>query len=514
MKHLFISMAILLTIYSQAQTGDTLFVREPTTPIIINRNNNIYFDLRIKANTASQTLQNLELSLSDLKYVKSVVLYYTGTQNMSKDSDFDKPSYAIKKLEITSVTPTMKMIVDQKLFPDNNFFWIGLTMDDATPLTHKVSMSIKKCTIANKPITISYTGNKTQRRMAISVRNAGDDGVDSYRIPGLVTSKKGTLLAVYDIRRNNSGDLQEDVQVGISRSFDKGQTWQPMQVAIDMRGIGGLPDAQNGVGDPAILVDKVTGDIYIMALWTHGMGGQRAWWGSRKQAITPEQQAAQVVVARSTDDGQTWSKPLNITPQIKDPSWGILLQGPGMGISMEDGTLVFAFQYVDKDNMPHATIAYSKDAGESWELGTAARSNTTEAQVAEIAPGKLMLNMRDNRGGSRAVMTTEDMGKTWVEHSTSRSALIEPVCMASFIRVDDKTLLFSNPAHPKSRTNMTIKASTDSAQSWNNGILIDNGGLWGYSCLTMIDLNNVGILYEGSGAHMTFQVIPLSEITK
>ena len=52
-----------------------------------------------------------------------------------------------------------------------------------------------------------------------------------------------------------------------------------------------------------------------------------------------------------------------------------------------------------------------------------ARTNTTEAQVAEIEPGVLMLNMRDNRGGSRAIAITKDLGETWTEHPSSRQAL-------------------------------------------------------------------------------------------
>lgn len=514
MKQLLSCLALLLATTIVAQSRDTLFVTEPVTPLLINRQNNVYFDLRIKSASENQVLQNIELTLPSTKYVKRVVLYYSGTQNVSDGAKFDNPSYAIKKQEINHVTPKMAFIVDQTLFPDNNYFWIGVTLDENMPLTEKIDLQLTKATMSGKPITLSYKGGGQPRRAAVSVRNAGDDGINAYRIPGLVTSKKGTLMAVYDVRHNNSGDLQEDIQVGLSRSFDKGQTWQPMQIAIDMRGYGLLPDAQNGVGDPAIALDQTTGDIYVMALWAHGMGGKAAWWGSRKNAMTPQQQAAQVVVVRSTDDGETWSEPMNITSQIKDPSWGILLQGPGMGITMADGTLVFPFQFVDKDNMPHATIVYTKDGGETWKIGAPARSNTTEAQVAEVAPGVLMLNMRDNRKGSRAVATTADMGATWTEHATSRSALIEPVCMASFIKADDKIFLFSNPAHTKDRTNMTIKASTDAAESWNSGVLLDNRGSWGYSCMTMVDELNVGILYEGSQSQMTFQVVPLKEILR
>ena len=198
----------------------------------------------------------------------------------------------------------------------------------------------------------------------------------------------------------------------------------------------GLPKAQNGVGDPAILVDRKTGTIWIIAAWTHGMGNGRAWWNS--QPGMDMHHTAQLMLVKSDDDGKTWSEPINITEQVKDPSWYFLLQGPGRGISMDDGTLVFASQYIGSDRIPNAGIIYSKDHGKTWHISSLARTNTTESQVAEIEPGVLMLNMRDNRGGSRAVSTTTDMGKTWKEHVSSRTSLQEPVCMASLISVKAK----------------------------------------------------------------------------
>ena len=124
---------------------------------------------------------------------------------------------------------------------------------------------------------------------------------------------------------------------------------------------------------------------------------------------------AQLVLSKSTDDGKTWSEPINITDQVKEPSWYFLLQGPGRGITMQDGTLVFPIQFIDSTRVPNAGIMYSKDRGETWKIHNYARTNTTEAQVAEVEPGVLMLNMRDNRGGSRAVATTKDLGKTWTD---------------------------------------------------------------------------------------------------
>lgn len=166
-------------------------------------------------------------------------------------------------------------------------------------------------------------------------------------------------------------------------------------------------------------------------------------------------------------------------------------------------------------------LSKSTDDGKTWKMHNYARTNTTEAQVVEVEPGVLMLNMRDNRGGSRAVATTKDLGKTWTEHPSSRSALQESVCMASLIKVNAKDnitgkdlLLFSNPNTTKGRNHITIKASLDGGLTWptEHQVLLDEAEGWGYSCLSMIDKETVGIFYESSVAHMTFQAIKLQDI--
>ena len=534
-------LLFLSPLQMSAQKQDTVAVRETRIPVLIERQDNELFNLRIDA-TQSQVLNDVKLSFGkevNLNEIEAVKLYYGGTESSERKGktyfapvDYipsntpgktlaANPSYSILKAEVKAPKRDVVLKVDQKLYPGVNYFWVSLQMKPTASVLAKVSVEMTGVTMDNRTAPVKVVRKADTHYMGVGVRHAGDDGVAAYRIPGLATSNKGTLLGVYDVRHNNSADLQEYVEIGLSRSTDGGQTWEKMRIPMSFGEHEGLPKAQNGVGDPAILVDRKTGTIWIIAAWTHGMGNGRAWWNS--QPGMDMHHTAQLMLVKSDDDGKTWSEPINITEQVKDPSWYFLLQGPGRGISMDDGTLVFASQYIGSDRIPNAGIIYSKDHGKTWHISSLARTNTTESQVAEIEPGVLMLNMRDNRGGSRAVSTTTDMGKTWKEHVSSRTSLQEPVCMASLISVKAKDnvlgkdiLLFSNPNDTKNRHSITIKASLDGGVTWlpENQLLLDAGWGWGYSCLTMIDKETVGILYESSVAHMTFQAIKLKDIIK
>ena len=532
----------LLCAVSTLCAADTLFIKETRIPILIERQDNVLFYLRLDAKD-SKVLDKVVLKFDEetaLSDIQSVKLYYGGTEALQ---DVGKkrfapveyisshapgktlaanPFYSIKKAEVNNPKNEIVLKGEQKLFPGINYFWISLQMKPGTSLTAKVKAKIASATLDGKNALLNLVSPENiEHYMGVGVRHAGDDHSAAFRIPGLVTTNKGTLLGVYDVRYNSSVDLREHVDVGLSRSTDGGKTWEKMRLPLAFGEHGGLPAAQNGVGDPSILVDTKTNTIWIVAAWTHGMGNQRAWWSSHPGMDMNH--TAQLVMTKSTDDGKTWSAPINITEQVKDPSWYFLLQGPGRGITMSDGTLVFPIQFIDAARIPNAGIMYSKDRGETWKIHNYARINTTEAQVAEVEPGVLMLNMRDNRGGSRAVAITKDLGKTWTEHVSSRSALREPVCMASLIKIDAKEnvlgkdiLLFSNPNTIKGRNHITTKASLDGGVSWlpEHQLLIDEAEGWGYSCLTLIDKETIGILYESSVAHMTFQRIKMEDIIK
>ena len=537
----FLLFILVSACFLAVQAADTVFIRETQIPILIERNDNVLFQMRLMTDGTDRTLNEVQLEFDgDVNFagIQAVKLYYSGTearQNYSKlpfapvsyVSAFTpgktlsaNPSYSIRKSQVDNPGKKVTLGAGQKLFPGINYFWISLQMKPDASLLDKVSARITAIKIDGKPADIqTVSPDGIVHRMAVGVRHAGDDGVAAFRIPGLVTTNKGTLLGVYDVRHNSSVDLQEHIDIGLSRSVDGGQTWEKMRLPMSFGETGGLPAAQNGVGDPSILVDTKTNTVWIVAAWSHGMGNQRAWWNSYPGM--DKEHTAQLVMTKSTDDGKTWSAPINITRQVKHPSWRFLLQGPGRGITMDDGTLVFPIQFIDSTSVPNAGIMYSKDRGETWHIHNLARTNTTEAQVAEVEPGVLMLNMRDNRGGSRAVATTTDLGKTWTEHPSSRKALQEPVCMASLISVkaEDNVLgkdllLFSNPNTTKGRNHTTIKVSLDGGSTWlpEHQVMLDEDNNWGYSCLTMIDEETVGILYESSVAHMTFQAIRLKDI--
>lgn len=540
MRNILLCIGLILFV-PVAFAADSLFVREQQVPILIDRADNVLLEMRIPAQKGD-VLNRLTLVFggeTDMAHIKAVRLFYSGVEAASREGVHFSPlpyitgftprgsraedsSYSVLQDEVATTGRSVVLKSRQPMLKGINYFWVSIEMKPETPLLSRVSFSLSEAIIGGKPVDVAWVAKAdAPRRVGVGVRMGGDDGSAAFRIPGLATTNNGTLLGVYDIRYNSSIDLQEKVDIGVSRSTDKGQTWEPMRVAMTFGTTGGLPHSQNGVGDPSILVDERTNTVWVVAAWTHGMGNGRAWWNSMP-GMTPDE-TAQLMMVRSTDDGKTWSTPINITSQVKDPSWYFLLQGPGRGITMQDGTLVFPIQFIDSTRVPNAGIMYSKDRGETWHLHSPARTNTTEAQVAEVEPGVLMLNMRDNRGGSRAVAVTRDLGRSWTEHPSSRSALPEPICMASLIKVNAEDnitgkdiLLFSNPNTTQGRHHITVKASLDGGLTWRaeHQILLDEAEGWGYSCLSMTDRATVGILYESSVAHITFQAIGLEELIK
>lgn len=480
----------------------------PVVPVLKGMDQNPLLLLRIFVPAGSeQTIQNITCIINEgaINNIEQLDVFFTGSEPLFSATN-----------SVATIVPSSKTFeipFNRSLKPGLHYIWFSAKLKATADMDDRIALNVSTVTNGNgNKLAITSEGGDYNKRIGVAIRKAWDDSVHTYRIPGIVTTDKGTLIAVYDIRYKHSGDLPANIDVGMSRSTDGGKTWEPMKNIMDM----GAPHENNGVGDPSILFDPVTKKIWVSALWSKG---NRSIAGS-KPGLSPDE-TGQFVLVSSDDDGLTWNKPYTITPQVKNPAWKLFFPGPGNGIAMQNGTLVFPAQYWDAEHMPHSTLVYSSDHGATWKSGIGAKSNTTESQLVETMPGTLMLNMRDNRGSFRSVATTTDLGQSWIEHHTSYKALIDPVCMASFIKAGvnangklQDVLFFSNVASQTARVNMTVKASLDLGETWsNNELLIDERRSFGYSALTKIDNNTIGLLYEGS-RDLYFVRIPVREIVK
>jgi sialidase-1 len=313
----------------------------------------------------------------------------------------------------------------------------------------------------------------------VEVFRAGQGGYSSYRIPALVRSAKGTLLAFCEGRRNSAAD-SGDIDVLLRRSFDGGKTWQPVQTVADK--------GTDTIGNPAPVVDRKTGAILLLLTSNPGTATERQITGATAPART-------VWIARSTDDGGTWSAPVEITSQVKRPEWTWYATGPGNGIQLRSGRLVVPCDHNRRDdNSRHSHLIYSDDHGATWHIGAVAEEKTNESAVAERHDGSLLLDMRSYHGKNRRAEQVSRDGGITLEPLTLVDALIEPVCQASLISAGGRQLLFSNPASTK-RENMTVRWSGDDGNTWSSSRVIHSGPS-AYSSLAMLNGRSVGLLYE------------------
>ncbi len=339
-----------------------------------------------------------------------------------------------------------------------------------------------------------------------TICKSGDHGVHTYRIPGLATTKAGTLIAVFDARNKGGGDLPGDMDVGMMRSTDNGKTWSSLQRIMDYD--AAVPGSRgNGVGDPAVLVDQRTGSILVAALWSMGPHG----WNGSGPGLRPEE-TGQFVISRSEDDGLTWTKPVSITPQIKDPAWRLCFQGPGNGIQLKDGTLVFPAQFKDAGKRAHSCFIASKDGGKTWQISPPAAPNTSESAIAELSGQGMLLSMRNEaKTGQRLWAKWEWSGPDVMQGKWGEpfSTLPDPTCMASLIRHPNGSLLFCNPAHSKKRMSLTVRQSKDDGKTWSTGSLLEPAGAM-YSSLTVLKDGSAGVLYEsGPASGLVFASFPM-----
>lgn len=313
---------------------------------------------------------------------------------------------------------------------------------------------------------------------------AGTEGYHTFRIPSLLRTQSGALLAICEGRKNSRSDTG-DIDLVQRRSEDGGRTWGPLQVIAD--------DGPHVMGNPCPVLDRETGVIWMPI--TRNLGHD-----SEKEILEGTSEGTrECLVMKSEDDGRTWSKPVDVTAETKADGWTWYATGPGVGIQLRSGRLLVPCDHaLEGSKMFRSHVIYSDDHGATWKLGGVPGDLTNECQAVEKRDGSVLLNMRAYHGENRrAVSESRDGGETWSEVELDEE-LIEPVCQASLIRFEgDGTknrLLFANPAS-ENRVRMTVKLSTDEGGSWPKARLV-HAGPTAYSCLAELEGGEVGLLYE------------------
>ncbi|MEJ5995629.1 sialidase family protein [Pedobacter sp. Du54] len=539
---------IFVTIFLQLLVAPSFAQRKITQqkyqlPLLIGKEHNPVLKLTI-IGTDEELLDKLSIGIpSNGEDISHLNIFSTGTDSTQlTDAKLQKATGIATAKEIKSGELQLK--TNYKLKSGKNYFWLTLALKPNANLNHKLNITVNSITLNAKTVKVDQSTTRINQAVAVALRQHLQENVNTHRIPGIATAKDGSLLAIYDARRNSARDLQGDIDIGLSRSTDKGKTWLPMQVILDMGEWGGLPQKFNGVSDPCILVDRRTGTIYVAGLWMHGVLDENGKWieGLNEQSedwnhqwkakgsqpgFDPKQ-TAQFLITKSIDNGKTWSKPVNITKMCKKEEWWLFAPAPGAGITLKDGTLVFPTQGRTAKGA-FSNITYSKDNGKTWETSKpAASESTTENMAVELSDGRIMLNMRTGKNNGdtsatngRVIATTNNLGKTWTTHPTSHGALPEPGCMASIIRYDytkngitKSMLIFCNPDSKTARNKITLKISHDDGNTWQKKLVLDEWKGRGYSCLTNIDKNTIGVIYESSQANLVFQSVKIEELLK
>jgi sialidase-1 len=329
----------------------------------------------------------------------------------------------------------------------------------------------------------------------VPLYESGVGGYARYRIPALLTTATGTILAFCEARKHTGSDADQ-IDLFLRRSFDHGKTFTDAQVVTTAPGWVS--------GNPAPVQDRETGRIWLLFCRSLEHGDERM--------ICAGTAPRTVWVTASDDDGASWSQPVEITDAVKRPEWTWYATGPGHGIQTTAGRLVIPCDHIVGERMErfdpyYSHVIYSDDHGEHWQIGGSADLDTNECTIVEARDQRLCLNCRNKLGSGaggayRAVCWSDDGGQSFgpVVHD---AALPEPVCQAAICRFPDSDgrsrVLFSNPASRAARRSMTLQLSYDDCRTWPVHRLL-HAGPAAYSDICVAGDANVLCLYEASAA--------------
>ncbi|SVB76320.1 uncharacterized protein METZ01_LOCUS229174, partial [marine metagenome] len=300
--------------------------------------------------------------------------------------------------------------------------------------------------------------------------------VSCYRIPSIITTDKGTIIAAVDERVFSCNDLKSnrDINIVIRTSNDEGKSWSSINRLVD------YPFGESA-SDPSMIFDKKTKQIYLFYNYMN---------------LEKDKDVYYLKYVTSLDNGITWSQPIDITDQISKPEWknDFKFITSGRGFQTQNGTLLHCLVNLQKG----AHVFGSNNHGKTWYIAESPLSPGDESKIVELNDGSWLVNSRVNNKGIRYSHISKDQGKSWITKPESK--LIDPGCNASLVKYDygnyinSDLLLLSNINNQSKRKEIVVRHSLNGGVTWSEPKTIYAGSA-AYSSMTVLNNGEIGLLF-------------------
>ena len=411
----------------------------------------------INDNSLSFSLQGT----SDVDDVKSVKIYSTGTSPVFDNRDLQN---AVLLADVEPSLDVTDCQINAEIVSGVNYLWITVEMADDATEGNVIDAELYSVSTPSQTFEIVNPSPSVDREIILAhtlLFQPGDYNSTNYRIPGVITAKDGSIVAVTDKRKYNQGDLPEDIDIVCRRSTDGGHTWsEPYTIA---QGTG----YNHGFGD--CVLAWTNDDNGLIAGFVGGVG----LWNS-----TPSN-PIRSYIARSYDNGQTWTEPEDITDFIfgsncvvpEHRTWRASFFGSGNGLITSTGRIMFvaAIRETTAQSLSNYAV-YSDDNGITWHVSGRASVSGDEAKVTELVDGRILMSIRHN--GKRWYNISNDGGETWQSSTSTWNDITAPACNGDMIRYTsvnqgfNKNRLLHSVPFGSSRTDVSVYISYDEGETW------------------------------------------------
>ncbi|MDO4789707.1 MAG: sialidase family protein [Porphyromonas sp.] len=477
------------------QTPDTLYVHYSNHGTAMGKEMQTLCKLYVKPAEKLPKSATLALSLVDMsdKPLSQIVAYSSSVDRIRDIVDYktSTPIKALNKPLSGGGGIALKFrFKDRDL--TNGLIYLTAKVNPNASEGSFVRSEIRSALLNGKQMVIKSI-NESERKVFKAYTTLwapGDYNSKNYRIPAIITTKKGTIVAVADKRKANIIDLPEDIDIVVKRSTDNGNTWSEPILVVEGQG------RFKGYGDAAIVETK-SGKLLMVYVGGTGL------WQSRPNDPN------RTYISESTDDGITWSAPRDITSQLFGDEnnnemrkhWWASFCASGNGCVTKDGRILFAAAVREgKTGSLNNYAYYSDDEGKTWKVSGPAMMGGDESKIIELKDGRLLMSIRNKFKGKRYYNISQDGGQTWGTPG-QWSEILEPACNGAIMRYKHESrpeiefLLHSIPFDKQGRRNGTIFISDDEGKTWKWNKNIFKGST-AYTDLTILPDGDIGYFTE------------------